>query len=53
MAAGVVAVVLVPGALNKPPLGWVLGVALDDVEVSPGLAVRPENRLGVLPIFGH
>ena len=53
MAAGVVAVMLAPGGLNKPPLGRVLGVVLDDVEVSPGLAVEPENRLGVFPIFGH
>lgn len=50
-AAGVVAVVLVfvPGGLNKPPAGRMLGVALDDVEVSLGLAATPGKRLEVLP----
>ena len=51
VGAGVGAVVLVPGGLNALAPGWVL--AVDDVEVSPGLAARPGNRLEVLPIIWH
>jgi hypothetical protein len=53
LGAEVVAVVLAPGGLNGVPPVRVLGVALDDVEVSPGLAARLGNRLEVLPIIGY
>jgi hypothetical protein len=50
LGAWAVAVVLMPGGLNKLPPGSVLGWAGVGVEASAGLFPRPANRLVPPPV---